>query len=85
MNDLLKDELDRARKRFNDQTKALAATEETIKYAQAHGLHALAADAAVKAKRQRDVLTDTQAVLADLEKATGALPLEPQKSTPKGR
>lgn len=82
--DHLMKELAAARNRFNQQTAALKDTERTVKYAQDHKLDNLAASAAAKAHRQRLSLTETQAVLADLEKATGALPLnDPNKA--KGR
>lgn len=76
--ELLRAELDATRKRFKTQSEALTQTENALKFAEKNKMGHLMTSLAVKAKRQRDTLADTQAVLAELETATGALPLDPK-------
>lgn len=71
----LVNELEMARKRLQDQTKAVRSSESALADANRLGLKSTAMQVMDKLKRQRRLADATAAVVAELESATGALPL----------
>lgn len=83
MTDVLKAELDAARKRLAQQKKAFDDSTAAAAQLDKIGMVKTANAMRVKARRQSDVLAETQEIVHELEKATGGDLIPPEK--PPGR